>query len=45
MQAGNSLQLLGVISAGDSNSRSLYVPTALFSSKLRLYLAPPLLAR
>ena len=38
--AGNSLQLLGVISAGDGNSTSLYAPTRLFASSLRLYLSP-----
>jgi len=39
-QSGNSQQLLGVISAGDSSSRSLYAPLGLFASSLRLYLPP-----
>ncbi|MCZ6829417.1 MAG: serine protease [Gammaproteobacteria bacterium] len=41
VRTGNSVQILGVISAGDSRSRSLYVPTRLFVSTLRLYLPPP----
>jgi hypothetical protein len=39
-QAGNTVQLLGVISAGDSGSLSLYAPARLFASSLRLYLPP-----
>ena len=40
-QAGNAVQLLGVISAGDSSGRSLYAPARLFATSLRLYLSPP----
>jgi hypothetical protein len=37
-QEGNALQLMGVISVGDSENRSFYTPLRLFASSLRLHL-------
>jgi hypothetical protein len=39
-QEGSDVRLLGVISVGDSNSRSFYTPIRLFASSLRMYLPP-----
>ena len=38
---GDTMQLLGVVSVGDSDKLSLYVPTRVFRSVLRQYLPPP----